>query len=353
MKDTQGRRYGGGDRRGDHGADGGTDLRGPGGTDWEPAPVTATPPVFRRSRASRAPARLAWLTALAVLGVGLLAGCGSGDEAHARKEFRFDGARLKVKSSNLTLRVIPYDGTEVTVDRWINGSGTRGPRAAWSLRGDTFSIALNCPGVSFHCEGRADVRVPRRLAVDVENANGSVRATGLRHSTRITSSHGDVTVSDLKGALTVRTSEAAVDVDRATGAVRLTTSDGTIRARHIEGPLYAHTSNAGVTAEDIAGAVDLRGSNGRMEATGLHGDAVAHTSNENLVLRFAEPPTRVEGGSTNGSVELRVPDDGTRYEVTGTNSNGDRTVRVPGSATATRRLDLTTSNGDVLAETTK
>ncbi|MEV0845134.1 DUF4097 family beta strand repeat-containing protein [Streptomyces sp. NPDC049954] len=304
---------------------------------------------------SRRAVRIALSSAFAVLVAGLLSGCGGGDEVHARKDFAYDGTRLTLRTSNVKLRIVPYDGATVRVDRWLRGSGLRSPKATWSLDEDRLKVELDCPGINFSCEGRAEVRVPRKLAVDVDSRNASVRAAGLRHPVTITSRNGGVTLSDVRGALNVTTTSASVSVDRVTGPVRLSAENGGITAHHVDGSLHARATNGRMDIEEVTGDSDLQSSNSGIDATSLHGDANARTTNGKVRLGFAEPPARVVGRTVNGQVSVVLPDDGTVYRTGGATTNGHRTLDVPHakSATEPHLLDLSSRNGDVRAEVRK
>lgn len=317
--------------------------------------VASAASVLPGPRGSRRAARIGLSSAFAVLVAGLLSGCGAGDEVHARKDFAYDGTRLTLETSNLKLRVVPYDGATVKVDRWIKGSGLRSPKAKWSLDEDRLKVELSCPAVNFSCEGRAEVRVPRKLAVDVDSRNGSVRATGLRHPATITSRNGGVTLSDVEGALSVTTTSASVAVDRVTGPVRLTAQNGGITAHHVDGSLHARTTNGRMDVEEVTGDSDLQSSNSGIDAKALHGDANARANNGKVRLGFAEPPARVVGRTVNGQVTVVLPGDGTVYRTGGATINGHRTLDVPHakSATEPHLLDLSSRNGDVRAEVEK
>ncbi|MFE9248564.1 hypothetical protein [Streptomyces sp. NPDC007088] len=311
--------------------------------------------VLPGSRGSRGAARAALSSAFVVLVAGLLTGCGAGDEEHASKDFAYDGTRLTLQTSNMKLRIVPYDGATVKVDRWIKGSGLRSPKARWSLDGDRLKVELNCPGINFSCEGRAEVRVPRKLAVDVDSQNGSVRAAGLRHAATITSRNGGVTLSDVRGALNVTTSSSSVTVDRVTGAVRLTTRNGGVTARHVDGSLHVRTTNGGMDIEEVTGDSDLQTSNSGIDAKALHGDAEARATNGKARLAFADSPARVVGRAVNGQVTVVLPDDGTLYRTGGSTTNGHRSLDVPHakSSAEPHLLDLSSRNGDVRAEVEK
>lgn len=268
--------------------------------------------VGRRSRWLRAGA-----AGVAVAGLGVLVGCGSGPEKHDRKTFAYAGKHLTVDSSDSTLRLTPYDGDTIEVDRYLKGRSTDGPKGSWKLRGDRLELGVKCGGLTLGCEGRYEVKVPRSVRVDVAAHDGSVKAVGFAHDMRITSTDGSVTVKGLKGSLDARTADGSVRVDGVNGAsVRLRSKDGSVSAKGLR----------------VRSSV-LRSGDGSVKAV------------------FAQAPDSVEGTVGDGSLVVEVPDDGERYAVRGDTRDGSRDISVDQDRTARRTITATSGDGSVTVRT--
>ncbi|MFE6779866.1 DUF4097 family beta strand repeat-containing protein [Streptomyces sp. NPDC057702] len=248
-----------------------------------------------------------------VLAVGALGGCASGEEKHERKSFAYGGRHLVVDSADAALRLTPYDGDTVEVDRYLKGRATDGPRGRWKLSGDRLELGVTCSGITVRCGGRFEVRVPRGVRADVAAHDGSVRATGFAHDMRITSSDGSVTVGGHRGSLDVRTGDGALRVEGVTGAsVRLASGDG------------------GVSATGLRVRVsELSAGDGSVRAV------------------FERAPESVRGVVRDGSLVVEVPDDGERYAVRGRTGDGSRTVKVDQSRDARRVITASSGDGSV------
>ena len=169
------------------------------------------------------------------------------------------------------------------------------PSISNQLDGDLLSISSSCPfAVGLGCSGHVRLVVPKDLEVQVHNG------------------------------------------------------DGSLTLRDLDGPIDLSTSDGSINAANLTGRVTLHSSDGSVVATGLRSDQVeATTSDGSLRLWFAEPPSSVTGHSSDGSIEVVVPSDGTAYNVTATTSDGHKDVSVPTDPSSARRMQLSTSDGSI------
>lgn len=155
---------------------------------------------------------------LVALGVG---GCGSTDVAGApveRKTFPFEGRALTIDSDDSELVLVPADVEDVEVTRQVDGwvVAGEGPEARWGMEGGKLTLRLGCDAMISNCRARYEVRVPRAVAVTVENDHGAVTADGFRTALRIRSDNGKVVVRDGSGPLDVQSGNGEIAVERST-----------------------------------------------------------------------------------------------------------------------------------------
>jgi Putative adhesin len=130
--------------------------------------------------------------------------------------------------------------------------------------------------------------------------------------------------------------------------VRVHNSDGSLTLRDLDGPVDLTTSDGNINASNLTGQVKLRSSDGSVVATGLRSDEVdAATSDGAVRLSFAVDPSSVTARSSDGSIEVVVPSDGSAYNVTATTSDGSRDVSVPTDPSSARRIQVSTSDGSI------
>ena len=173
---------------------------------------------------------------------------------------------------------------------WWGGSATE------EQNGDVLRIRLDCPSLfGFGCGGNYEIAVPDDVVVTGDTGNGAI-------------------------ALSALTSD--VDVRTSNGAIRL---------------------------DDLEGTVSARTSNGAIEGSGLASPrVVADTSNGPIVLGFESAPDSVEARTSNGRVEIYLPDDSPAYAVDANTSNGTVESALRTDPAASARIQVNTSNGDVV-----
>jgi hypothetical protein len=186
------------------------------------------------------------------------------------------------------------DATEVSMRRTYHWSLNE-PEVSTSKEGDVLRVSSSCSWeIGIGCTGRVTLEVPEDIALRMDVSDGSA------------------TIRDLTG-----------DLD-------LESTDGSIDASHLTGRLSIRTSDGSVTA------------------TGLRSDTVdVATTDGSVHLDFDVAPTALTARTSDGSIEIAVPDDDTAYAVSGKTSDGGRDIQVPTDPDATHAIDVTTADGSV------
>jgi DUF4097 and DUF4098 domain-containing protein YvlB len=224
--------------------------------------------------------------------------------------------RLTVESFNGSIEISGWD--ENTVDISGTKHGPTQERAEelkieTSNTPDSVSVRVIRPSAWRNNLGvRFVIKVPRSALLD-----------------RITTSNGSIRTLD------------------GSGPARLRTSNGSIRVQDLRGSLDAQTSNAAVDLLDIEGDVIAHSSNGHIHAEGLRGGFDAKTSNSSVNARIAHPDRSIRVETSNGGVELALPD-GITNDVRVKTSNSGITVRLPEPAKA--RILARTSNSSISSD---
>lgn len=111
-----------------------------------------------------------------------------------------------------------------------------------------------------------DVTLPQSADVHAETSNGAIRVVGIRGALDLTTSNGEIAVSDFAGDVSARTLNGQIVVDGGEGALHLETSNGRIRIAHVAAVVDAETSNGEITFSGrlLDGAHRLVTSNGHI-----------------------------------------------------------------------------------------
>ncbi len=118
-----------------------------------------------------------------------------------------------------------------------------------------------------HGSVNLEIRVPDKLRVEVNAANGKVSVAGLRNAVKARSSNGSVTVSDVVGDVDIMTSNAKVECSDTCGRLVARSSNGKVEVDGHRGSIDASTSNGLISAsvDDVSReGIVLSTSNGRI-----------------------------------------------------------------------------------------
>ena len=109
------------------------------------------------------------------------------------------------------------------------------------------------------------------------------------------------------------------------------------------------TSNGRITLDGVTGTIRAATSNGRIEGSGLGGDGGIDVSSSTGAIDLrVDVAQDVEARTSNGSIDLVVPD--ASYRVDAETSNGNQDIAVPNDDSGEFTLDLSTSNGSITVE---
>ncbi|MFE7510442.1 DUF4097 family beta strand repeat-containing protein [Streptomyces sp. NPDC057540] len=220
----------------------------------------------------------------------------SADSVVESRTFDFSGKSLTVKSDSADLELVAAEVEGVQVTRQVSGTKVGGEvEAGWKLEGGVLALAVDCTGLSVNCGAKYTVKVPRDVAIAVENSKGLVEATGFAADFSATAD--DIRLSDLSGP-----------------HLDLEGRDGTIEGEEIS-----------------ARSVTVASRNGDNE------------------LNFASAPDLVDVRSQDGDVRLGLP--GAAYAVDTSAKKGDIAVDVIKDDTSDHAVRIHTRDGDIVIGT--
>lgn len=219
------------------------------------------------------------------------------EEVTERATFAADGVgQVRLHNENGRVEIVGDDVDEISLVAEVS-HGLRRTVTHADIEGDTLVVDMDCPiGIPVWCSVDYRLVVPRGLDVNVRNENGQL------------------TLRDLDGDVTAHGDNGTIELARLSGTVDAETNNGSVRA-------------GGLTAAEVHGR-------------SRHGS---------VRLTFAEAPTTVTARTSEGSVEVVVPDDDATYrvetDVRGFGGSADAAVRTdPGSD---RSITASTAHGSV------
>ncbi|MBB5154459.1 DUF4097 family beta strand repeat-containing protein [Saccharopolyspora phatthalungensis] len=209
------------------------------------------------------------------------------------------------------------------VHRWA-GAFWGADKVEHRVEGGALVLATDC---GWNCSVDYRITLPAPVPIRGNLDSGSLHVVGMR-SVQAEVGSGSVDVSEIGGAVDVRTGSGSVSV------------------RRVDGQVDAHTGSGEITLADIGGKVGAETGSGDIEGRGLRGaDIVAKTNSGSARLGLAGPQS-ADVSTDSGQIELTVPND--RYRVDTDTGSGDIDIEVAQDPSAPKRLMLSSGSGDIV-----
>ncbi len=250
--------------------------------------------------------------------------------------------------------------------------GSRVARAIWITLGGILAIAAlgwgtyNVISILAHEEHteRSTFASAEVSSLAVENENGSVTITAAPGDTvTVVAEVSDgwksteVSTELVDGVLELRADcpvfvspWCSVDYTVSIPADRPVTVDGSgsVRVRGMTASVDIDSDDGRIELDDIGGAIDVSNDDGRIVGRRLTAPTVDATNqNGSIELSFLDPPQSVAAHTSNGSIEVVVPDTEVLYRVEMDTSHGGTDNLVRTDPNSDRVIDLSTRNGSI------
>ena len=111
----------------------------------------------------------------------------------------------------------------------------------------------------------------------IENSFGAVTVEGTASDLVVRNANGAVSISDVRGTLSVTNRYAAVSVQRVGGNLAIANSNAAVSAIDVKGPASITNSFASVSAVNINGPATIATTNGNVSASNIAGDLEVNT----------------------------------------------------------------------------
>jgi DUF4097 and DUF4098 domain-containing protein YvlB len=181
-------------------------------------------------------------------------------------------------------------------------------------------ITLHCRLFTGNCGLNATFGVPPGTALDLDSGGGNMQVSGSQNTVTLTSSGGDVSLSDSGSAATVDSGGGNLSLSRLGGILTLTTSGGDVDGGGLTSPKVTTDSGGG-----------------------------------NVTLTFTTVPAKVDVTSSGGDITIVLPRGRTQYAVSVVTDGGDYTPSpsVSVNQAAASRISVDSGGGNVSITKTK
>ena len=186
---------------------------------------------------------------------------------------------------------------------------------------------------------RYDITVPETSPLVVRNSFGAISLSGVKASSEIYNSHGEIRFRDGRGTQRLQNSFASVNVAGNAGDVTIDASNGSVDASAITGSATIRDRFASVTVAGVSNGVSITNNNGSVSVTDCGGAGSVKNSFGSVAVRnfrgdliIANTNGQIDALNVAGSVDIRNGFGGVRFaDVKGQLSVSSHNARVEGS----------------------
>jgi hypothetical protein len=253
----------------------------------------------------------------------MLAAAVSGREEYSRTFDKtvplLSGARVYIenKFGNVVVRTHPQ--AEVTIHAEVRVSASHAEQA--KKFGDRVEIVVErgwseVTVRTFYPEGGAglfstlrdisysvhyEITIPESAPLELRNAFGKVSVSGVKGSSEIVTSHGDLEFNDGGGTHRLEDSFGNIRVAGNAGDIGIEDSNGAVDVADVKGALTVRDRFANITVRGVAKGVTIINSNGRVQVTDSGGEGDVKNSFGDVTVQSYHGDLTVN--NTNGKVE--------------------------------------------------
>lgn len=183
------------------------------------------------------------------------------------------------------------------------------------------------------------VTVDGGASVRASSGSGNVSASNVSGPVELAATSGDVMASRI-GSARVSAGSGNVIVETASGAVTVNAQSGNVSVSDVRGHCRVSAVSGNVTIRDVAGDAQAKAASGRIDVSTVTGNVVAFSASDDVSVRCAGGSARAESAS--GDVRLQA----IGGDVDASSASGN--VFLTGRLRASGRYSLKSVSGDAV-----
>jgi len=171
------------------------------------------------------------------------------------------------------------------------------------------------------------IYVPGNVSTDLTTSGGNIELSDLTGDQKFTTSGGNLELEKVNGKLDGTTSGGNIHFeDSKSDDAELTTSGGNIEVENCEGKMRITTSGGSLHLNDLKGTIKATTSGGNVNGKNISGELVASTSGGNVHLE--DMTCSLEASTSGGHIDVSIKELGKYVRIN--NSGGNVDLEVPG-----------------------
>jgi len=167
--------------------------------------------------------------------------------------------------------------------------------------------------------------VPKNVSTGLSTSGGNISLTNLSGHLEFSTSGGNLDVDNVSGNINGRTSGGNINLENSKDEIELTTSGGNIDAKNCDGKLRLSTSGGSLNLKDLKGNTKATTSGGNVMGKNIGGDLITHTSGGSIHL--SDLSCSLETSTSGGNIDVTIKELGKYVKIS--NSGGNIDIVLP------------------------
>ncbi|HEX4852329.1 MAG TPA: hypothetical protein VFV08_16045, partial [Puia sp.] len=152
------------------------------------------------------------------------------------------------------------------------------------------------------------IYIPQNASTDLSTSGGNISLSNLNGTQDFRTSGGNLEVEKVTGRITGETSGGNIDVSDSKDNIDLHTSGGNVEASNCSGKIDLNTSGGSLTLRELNGTVTANTSGGSVNGKSVTGELNAHTSGGNVSLH--DLSCSLDASTSGGNIHVEIKDPG-------------------------------------------
>lgn len=169
--------------------------------------------------------------------------------------------------------------------------------------------------------------VPANTSTDLTTSGGNIDLSNISGKQEFVTSGGNLIVDNVGGKIKGTTSGGNINLANSRDEIELTTSGGNIHADHCTGTMNLTTSGGSVKLSQLKGDIDASTSGGNISGSGIEGKLSAATSGGNVSL--TDLACSLSAATSGGNINVEIKTLGSYIKLG--NSAGNINLTLPGN----------------------
>jgi DUF4097 and DUF4098 domain-containing protein YvlB len=289
----------------------------------------------------RKPQKFAAL-AVAVLAIGLFAGCGNEPSAKGSfdRTFAVNGpVRLDMTTGSGDVHISTGTSSEVRIHGEIEvshwGFEDQQKRIAdvqnnppVSQKGNLIQVSGARPGLH-NVSIDYTIEVPAETELHCDTGSGDVEIDGIKGPINFQSGSGDLKANSIAGDITTRSGSGDIELRDVQGQVQINTGSGDVEIQKAKGAIRLGTGSGDISIDQPGDNVVASTGSGKIEVKGATADLRFHTSSGEITVEGNPGPTNYwDLQASSGDVSLNVPSSAS-FRLYAHTGSGDINANIP------------------------